>query len=169
MKISMLCFLLVSGALNASALPQLTKLGEGEMSFLFWTLYHAELYVDELPYQQDDYPKLLKIEYFKNINKDDLLNATKEQWQHIGINESLITDWLAQLKNIWPDIYEGDQLIIYVNGEGQSIFYSDISDVSTQELGVINDQYFGPAFLDIWLSEKTSEPELRVKLLGGMK
>ena len=73
------------------------------------------------------------------------------------------------MQTIWPDINEGDELIIYVNKAGQSIFYSDISDVSTQELGVIKDEEFGPAFLDIWLSEKTSEPELRVKLLGGVK
>jgi hypothetical protein len=169
MKTSMLCLLFLSGALNANTLPQMTKLGEGEMSYLFWSLYRAELYVNELPYQHHVYPKLLKIEYFKSIKKDDLLNATKEQWQHIGIDDNSITDWLVQLQDIWPDIDEGDQLIIYVNGEGQSIFYSDISDLSTNELGVINDVHFGPAFLDIWLSEKTSEPELRAKLLGGVQ
>ena len=169
MKKLILCLLLVSSAISASPLQQLTKLGEGEMSYLFWNVYRAELYVKELPYQQGDYPKLLKIKYFRDIEKEDLLNATKEQWQHIGISESAIAGWLVQLQTIWPDINEGDQLIIYVNKAGQSIFYSDISDVSTQELGVIKDEEFGPAFLDIWLSEKTSEPELRVKLLGGVK
>ncbi|NRD74257.1 chalcone isomerase family protein [Shewanella sp. VB17] len=166
MKIPMLCFLLMSYALNANPLPQMTKLGEGEMRYLFWTLYRAELYVDASPYQQDHYPKLLKIEYFKNISQADLLNATKEQWQHIGIDERLITDWLEQLNRIWPNINEGDQLIIYVDDERRSTFYSGGHDLPDQELGVINDDNFGPAFLDIWLSEKTSEPQLRMKLLG---
>ena len=35
-------------------------------------------------------------------------------------------------------------------------------------VGSIEDPMFGPLFVDIWLSEKTSEPKLRQQLLGSL-
>ena len=56
---------------------------------------------------------------------------------------------------------EGDSLTLWVNTQGDSHFY-----FGDKKLGQIQDETFGEAFLAIWLSERTSEPELRQGLLG---
>jgi hypothetical protein len=47
--------------------------------------------------------------------------------------------------------------------QGRSVFY-----FNQQYIGVINPSEFGQIFLAIWLSENTSEPSLRLELLGGL-
>ena len=63
---------------------------------------------------------------------------------------------------MWPDIKEGDSLSLLIH-QGRSVFY-----FNQQYIGVINPSDFGQIFLAIWLSENTSEPELRRELLGSI-
>ncbi len=169
MKILYLVLSIFSLSVSASPFPQLIKSGEGEMDYLFWTIYRAELYVDSLPYQEESFPKALKIEYYRDIDSDDLIDATKDQWLHLGINQALITQWTAELPTIWPDISKGDELIIYVSKDGESTFYSGQEGQTVKRLGQVDDHQFGRAFLDIWLSDKTTEPKLRAKLMGSVE
>lgn len=147
---------------------KLIKSGEGEMNYLFWTIYRAELYIESLPFEENSLPKVLKIEYFRDIESEDLVDATTAQWLHIGIDDASISKWAMLLSGMWPDISEGDELILYVSENGESTFYAGEDGFAVKKLGEVNDTDFGPAFLNIWLSEKTSEPELRAKLLGSL-
>ncbi|ACA87046.1 conserved hypothetical protein [Shewanella woodyi ATCC 51908] len=169
MKILYLVLSIFSLSVSASPFPQLIKSGEGEMDYLFWTIYRAELYVESLPYQEESFPKALKIEYYRDIDSDDLIDATKDQWLHLGINQALINQWTAELPTIWPDISKGDELIIYVSKDGESTFYSGQEGQTVKRLGQVDDNQFGRAFLDIWLSEKTTKPKLRAKLMGNVE
>lgn len=169
MKTLYLALSIFSLSVTASPFPQLIKSGEGEMDYLFWTIYRAELYVDSLPYQEESFPKALKIEYYRDIDSDDLIDATKDQWLHLGINQALINQWTAELPSIWPDISKGDELIIYVSKDGESTFYSGQEGQTVKRLGQVDDDQFGRAFLDIWLSVKTTEPKLRAKLMGSVE
>ena len=63
---------------------------------------------------------------------------------------------------LWPNIEEGDTLLLKVE-ETKSTFYHN-----GELRGEITDQYFGPMFLAIWLSENTSQPELRTQLIGQL-
>ncbi|MCE9679487.1 chalcone isomerase family protein [Shewanella sp. AS1] len=155
--------LLFSFALSASPLNQLQKIGEGEMTYLFWTLYQAELFAQSVPYQSElAQDKALRIRYYRAIDKGDLIQATADQWQHLGYSDTNIKDWLLPLSQIWPDVEAGDELMLFVTQDGQSHFY-----FGEQPIGVIPDPRFGEAFLSIWLSKNTSEPRLRKQLLGG--
>jgi hypothetical protein len=89
-----------------------------------------------------------------------LVNRTVEQWQHLGVEPELYAVYLPILLKIWPDIEEGDSLSLYVNNN-KSVFY-----FNNNLIGEINQPEFSQLFLDIWLSEKTSEPKLRLELLG---
>ena len=62
---------------------------------------------------------------------------------------------------IFPNVSENTSLVGVYTKEGTSIFYKD-----ELEIGRVIDPEFGMAFFNIWLSEKTTEPELRRKLLG---
>ncbi|ALO44201.1 chalcone isomerase family protein [Pseudoalteromonas phenolica] len=161
--IFLICFLFSFNSF-ASPVQGLTKYGEGQMSVMFWDLYKAELFGKTSSYQADTPPVALKITYLRDIDKVDLIEATLDQWVHIGYENEAIPNWVSQLEQIWPDIKEGSQLTIRVHPDGTSDFYD-----ATSKIGNMNDPQFGKAFLAIWLSEKTSEPELRAQLIGEKK
>lgn len=149
-------------SVNAAPIAHLTKTGEGEMNYLFWNLYLAELY--QLPQGNvGDFQRntALKITYYKSISSQALVEATSEQWQQLGYNPENIQRWLQPLQKIWPDVESGDQLTLLVTSEANSEFY-----YGDALIGKIKDPTFGQAFLSIWLSEQTSEPALRNQLLG---
>jgi hypothetical protein len=162
-----LTLLLFSANLFASPISHLTKIGEGEMEYLFWTIYQAQFYragsnaSSSTPLEEDHPAKALKIEYYQSITRQALLDATIEQWQHLGYSPSQIQSWAKPLASLWPDIKPGDTLTVLVSKEGASHFF-----FQNQRLGSIDDKQFGQAFLSIWLSEQTTEPELRLQLLG---
>ena len=62
------------------------------------------------------------------------------------------------------DVQKGDAITLYVDETGASYFY-----FNQQYLGVINDPVFSEQFAAIWLSEKTTRPGFRDKLLGRDK
>ncbi|WP_261904859.1 chalcone isomerase family protein [Vibrio fortis] len=148
--------LVFHNAAKASPVGDLNKQGEGEMTYLFWTLYNAELYTTPTRTEQ-----ALKIEYYRDIESKDLVDATQDQWEKLGYSDSKIKSWIAPLYDMWPNVKQGSTLTIRVSENQQSQFYFD-----EQPIGTITDTQFGPAFLSIWLSENTSEPELRQQLLG---
>ncbi len=156
----MTAFLLI-GQLQASPLTGLQLVGSGKMSVLFWDVYNAELYVKTEPWRSDGFPQALRLSYLRDIEQEELIDATVEQWEHLGFNSDRQQIWVEQLQTIWPDIKEGDELTLIVDEQRQARFYA-----GDKPLGVIVDPDFGPAFLAIWLSEDTSRPKLRKKLIA---
>jgi hypothetical protein len=142
-----------------------TKIGSALFSVLFWDIYNSTLYSDSGAYVEGDTKQTLifKIDYLKDITRDDLIERTVEQWQHIGISEKVYNQFLPTLTKIWPDIASGDSLTLLVKNQ-ESFFYFN-GDL----IGNIKQNAFGPLFLSIWLSEKTSQKSLRIKLLGEHK
>jgi hypothetical protein len=140
------------------------KYGEGEMKVLFWELYKAELFGSRASYTFNDEQLALKITYYRDIDKNDLIEATAEQWQHIGVTHQNIPKWLDELATIWPNIKKNDMLIVTRNKDNSASFFNDKG-----LLGTVKDPAFGNAFLNIWLSEKTTRPKLREKLIGDEK
>jgi hypothetical protein len=138
------------------------EVGSTKFSFLFWDIYHSTLYTKSGTYLAESEPAelIFEIKYLKDITAEDLIERTIEQWQHLGFSESQYNDFIPLLSVMWPDISSGDTLALLVQ-DRQSIFY--FNDV---KIGVIAQQEFSKLFLDIWLSKRTSQPELRSELLG---
>jgi Chalcone isomerase-like len=77
-------------------------------------------------------------------------------------DEQKLKRWGEEMTRIFPDVKKGDALIgVSVPGKGAK-FYSQ-----EKLIAIAEDAEFAKAFFDIWLSEKTSEPKLREKLLGS--
>lgn len=142
----------------------LKEIGQGTMFWLFFDVYQAVLYSETGEYKKKGYPQALKIVYKRDINSDDLVTATENEWQKLALMTEDYQDWLPQLLLLWPDIKSGDQLIFLVGVNGVGHFY-----YNNQLLGCIESDNFSHAFLSIWLSNNTSEPELRRKLIGEIK
>ena len=148
-----------ASSISASPTNGFQKLGEGEMHYMFWTIYSAELFSSATTGEQ-----ALKIEYQKSIDRQALIDATEDQWNQLGYTKQNINAWLEPLNTLWPNVEPGNTLTIIVSEDQTSRFYFD-----DQPIGVVNDKEFGQAFLSIWLSENTSEPKLRKQLLGLAK
>ncbi|QPB83235.1 hypothetical protein CWC22_009625 [Pseudoalteromonas rubra] len=171
---------LQASASTATQLSTLELRGTADLRYLFWDVYSAALYTGGEAYQADQFPQVLSLTYKRDIEAQELVDATREQWQKQKLELDNAEQWLRQLGQLWPDIQKGNQLILVVDRDKQSRFYfrpdpgaevkSALSEgelkTSARFLGAINDQAFGPAFLAIWLSEKTTEPKLREQLIG---
>lgn len=164
-------FVICNGAMaqtnNASddkstpVINQLQTVGQGEMQWLFIDLYQAKLYAKGGEYRAHSYPHALDIAYRIDIDKEDLVTATQEQWQQLSFEGQRYQRWLSQLSQIWPDIKSGDKLTFVVTDENTSRFYHN-----GELLSSLNQPGFADAFLAIWLSPNTSRPDLRRQLLG---
>lgn len=141
--------------------------GEGEFSYLFWDLYQAQLFSPDgrfVDYQQSK-PLKLELTYQRDITVADFVDATLAQWeQQHGQLSADKKRWGGLLGNIWRDVKTGDRLACVYLPSGHTEFF-----LNDAPLGVIEDQAFGPLFLDIWLGTNTTAPKLRARLLGQAK
>ncbi|MGI2107264.1 chalcone isomerase family protein [Shewanella frigidimarina] len=139
----------------------LIQVGKADMSLLWLDIYSAKLFSIDGKYQANRFPMTLDIQYHRDIDAIDLVDATIEQWQHLGFTEANIALYRQQLVNAWPDVKEGDRLTFRVNNPEDAAFL--LNDTPYYQ---VSNAQFPEAFLDIWLSEKTSRPELRNQLIG---
>lgn len=146
------------------------KVGEAQLSILFFDIYQSKLLSPTGIYQQQTldvspHPLALSIEYQRNITQDQLLDATYEQWLKLGYREQDAKRWIAQLSAIFPNIKSGQKLTYITNGETGQFVYSPLPSTSRQ-IGTISDERLNDAFLSIWLSPKTEYADLRRQLIG---
>lgn len=171
--------ILIMNALNASAnsdsSDMVTKkgmsppwesmnlVGKGKLSVLFWDIYNAELYTVDGAYHKSQFPIALRLVYLRDFDKDDLISETQKQWKKLGFkDQNKITLWVASLDKLWRDVKKHESITLYIDESSASFFYLD-----NEQLGQVDDPEFAQAFLDIWLSEKTSAPDVRKKLIAG--
>lgn len=139
-------------------------LGKATFSVLFWDLYKSELLTSSgtYPMQSKNEKLIYKIQYLKAVSAKELVEHTVEQWKHLEVKPQKYQTFIPKMSDIWPDLNAGDSLAL-VMSQQKSAFYFNGNLV-----GSIEDPIFGPLFVDIWLSEKTSEPKLRQQLLGSV-
>ena len=137
------------------------KVGEGRFSVLFWDVYDAKLFGPNGEWSTDE-PFALSIHYLLEIEGSDMAARTVEEMRKQGLkDESIIAEWYNLLRNMFPDVKEGSVLTaVFVPGQHTKFFSNG------QEIGIVEGDEFLNWFSGIWLSEKTSEPELRQQLIG---
>lgn len=141
----------------------LQEVGKARFSVLFWDIYDSKLFTSSGSYLTN-FPAnqtiLFEIQYLRDINRDDLIDKTIDQWQYIGIKEKEYTSYIPLLQKIWPNIKANDKLALLIENESSQFFYNN------QFIGRINQKQFHQNFINIWLSPETSQPKLRKALLG---
>jgi len=149
-----------ASSLERVGLPNLVLLGESRLSVLFWDIYDARLYVQDRTYHPDQ-PFALSLTYLRDFSGPDIAQRSIKEIRQQGFgDESVLDSWKAQLSAIFPDVVVGDEIIGVSNpSEGAQFF------LNGSLIGTITDQNLRVRFFDIWLSEKTSEPEMRLSLL----
>jgi hypothetical protein len=144
-------------------IPDAQRVGEGRLSYMVWDVYDARLYAPAGSWNQSK-PFALSLHYLMNLDGKDIADRSVEEMRKQGFTDEVkLAAWNAEMKRIFPDVSDGTVLTGVFNPGGPTYFYRN-----EQKIGTIMDPAFGKYFFDIWLSEKTSEPELRQALLGMM-
>jgi Chalcone isomerase-like len=141
-------------------LPGLTLQGDTQFRFIGMKVYDIRLWVPPGGFAPDK-PYALELVYNMNFKGADIAQRSIDEKRGQGYGpEEKLTRWKAEMARIFPDIKPGDTLIgVHLPGK-EARFYTRNKFLST-----VTDPEFARAFFDIWLSEKTSEPKMRARLL----
>ncbi|MEQ8312800.1 MAG: chalcone isomerase family protein [Gammaproteobacteria bacterium] len=157
----LLCTLSLQPVNAADPTENLDPVGSATLKVLFWTIYDSYLYSPDGQYDGIEPNLVLQIDYRRDISRENLINRTREEWQKLGLYDSDSEGWLNTLSGIFPNLEKGDQLLLRVNQSLGSEFY-----FNERPIGGIDDPTFTEDFLSIWLSEDSSYPKQRDRLVG---
>ena len=151
----------------AQYIPNAMPVGKTQFNYLFWSVYAATLYAPHGVWQRQP-PFALSLRYLRQLNGEAIAKRSAEEMrQQKQSDEVQLATWFTQMKRIFPDVNKGTVLTGILTAEQATRFYHQSSPEAVPILaGEIKDPAFGPAFFDIWLSEKTSQPAMRRQLLG---
>jgi len=148
----------------AAGLADARLQGSGRLAFFGLHIYDIRLWVGEGFTAQtfEQRPLAIEIEYAHALPGRRMAERSLEEMQRIAaIPAAQASDWLASMKRAFPDVSGGDRLIgLYRPGEGARFFHNGKLRAD------VPDPDFARAFFSIWLSPRTSEPKLRLALLG---
>ncbi|WP_156824218.1 chalcone isomerase family protein [Salinimonas chungwhensis] len=152
---------------NAASAPVSNELenpqivGEGKFTYYFWDVYNATLYAPD-----GDWDKAgsfaLNLEYLRDFEGKKIAERSIEEIKKQGFtDEGVLDQWRQEMEKIFPDVSDGDSITGIATSDNATRFF-----LNNELIGEIADASFTEHFFNIWLGEKTSEPELRDKLIG---
>jgi Chalcone isomerase-like len=138
--------------------------GSARLSIWGFEIYQANLWTVG-GFSAQDYSQhafALELEYLRNFSSDAIAKRSIQEMQRVGgFSVTQADQWQAQLRTLIPDVKKGDRITgINRPGLGAGFF------VNGQATGEVSNAEFSRLFFGIWLSPKTSEPQLRQSLLG---
>lgn len=157
----LLAGLLLASQAHATPIQNLDPVGSATLKVLFWTIYDSRLYTPDGQFDGIEPGLALELDYRRDIKAEELIQRTREEWRKLGLSHAEQSAWLERLATLWPDIREGDELILEVGDSLNSRFY-----FNGELIGELADADFTEQFLSIWLSERSSYPKLRNQLVG---
>ncbi len=168
---SFLFFLLLNTvALEAQSLPkeEFKLQGKGIYEWMWLDVYEAKLFYkrsqDKLN-SQNLYSKsiLLELEYFMDLDGKDIASqSVKEIASQTDIDTERKNYYLNVFEKIFPNVKKGDRISAHYEPKSGIMFY--LNDLKL--IGKIKDSKESKEFLNIWLGDKTSDPEFREKLFN---
>ena len=147
---------------SAEGIPEPHRLvGTGRLTVWFWDIYNIQLWAPDGQYRPDK-PFALELQYLRSVDRKTIAETSVEEiQQQANLELDLLADWQMQLIQVFPDIQRGDRLIGLYHPQMPSQFF-----LNGKLIGEIDDADLSRHFFDIWLSEETSKPQLRLQLLG---
>lgn len=131
--------------------------GKAALTRLIFHAYDAELWTDTKPWSYEA-PFALSLTYRMGFTSDELVDKTLEELARIHGDRS---SFKADLVRAFPAVEDGERITaVFTPKSGVRFYYNG------QKTADIESPQFAREFFDIWLSDKTSEPRLRRKLLG---
>lgn len=148
----------------AAELPDARLQGSARLTWFGLRVYDARLWVgqDFDPTRYADHRFALALHYLRTLNGPAIAERSLEEMRRVGsVEPPQGQRWLDAMRQTFPDVRDGDRIVgLHRPGEAASFFYNG------EPRGQIGDGEFGRLFFGIWLSSRTSQPEMRVSLLG---
>jgi len=145
-------------------LPGARLQGQGRLRFLGLHVYDARLWAGSAPVLAGwpAGPLALELAYARSFKGVQIAERSLQEMKRLAdVPESRGEQWLARMRDLFPDVKEGDRIMgLHLPGVGARFF------VNGQLQGELRDAEFARLFFGIWLADKTSEPALRDALLG---
>ncbi len=136
-------------------------IGSSSFSVWFWDVYEIELKTQDGSYTLGHFPLELALTYKRDIDKEDLIAETKNQWERYQLDPEIESQWLAQLDKIWPSVKENDRIAFRICDSQLTKFY-----FNDKPIGEVSDKDFAKYFSLIWLDPNGPYPK-QVKRLTG--
>jgi hypothetical protein len=135
----------------------------GTYNHTYWgfDVYQATLFMDKkCQYPSCDF--ILQLNYKRAFDGKDIVERSIDEIdnQH-NLNTQTQNTYGIILGKVFPDVQQND-VIQGKMVDGFGVFY-----LNNQFIGRIDDARLSQYFFDIWLSPKTSEPDMRDALLGN--
>lgn len=170
---------LAAPGLAAAALPApavrdgyaLREVGSGRLKWLGLGVYDASLWSSDGAFDPAAADRgfapgrtlALSLWYQRKFTREELIDITTGEWDRLGLGSPAErARWAETLRRTWRDVRRGDNLTAVVVPGAETRFYD-----ARGLLGRIPDPAFGPAFLSIWLDERSAVADLRTRLLGS--
>lgn len=138
--------------------------GQGVMRFWGLAIYEARLWVSP-GFAAQDYaalPLALELTYQRAFTAQAIAQRSIEEMRRVGnFSPEQGARWQQALQATLPDVQPGDRLMgLYRPGAGA------VFQMQGRTVGEVADAEFARLFFGIWLSPRTSEPQLRQALLA---
>jgi Chalcone isomerase-like len=169
-----------SKSLAANSIPNSRLLGSGILRWLAFKVYDARLYAPKELANEKNWqlvPLALELTYARSIKGEQIAQTSADEIKRLGTNDSAkIALWSAAMKQLFPDVKEGDQLVgVYKPNQSVAFFHNgkpltipNQNAGGPSNIGALSDPGFGKAFFAIWLDTKTRDQGLRKALLGQL-
>jgi len=141
--------------------------GQARLTFLGFEVYDASLWVTP-GFAHDrftQHPFALELRYLRDFDGSAIAQRSLREMQRVeNVSPEQGERWLASMTRLFPDVRRGDRLTgVHLPAVGLRLLHND------QAVGEIRDPDFARAFMSIWLSPRTSEPQLRRQLLADAR
>ena len=144
-----------------SKMPESYLIGEGKLKVYFWDVYTLKLFSSSKTIKKTN-DLVLEFQYLRDVSKKSVIDASiKELKKSTNFGEYKLALWKQYLDKSIRDMLSGEKAALHLSMDKRITFFiQDESAITFQ------DKEFGNAYMNIWLGENTSKPELRKKLLG---
>lgn len=140
---------------------QAQVVGQAMFTYYFWDVYEATLYAPNGNWSETK-PFALALTYQRDFKGRDIAERSVKEMRKQGVeDEEKLKRWGDAMQALFPDVTDGDTLLGIATENQVTHFYR-----GDTFLGEVEDKEFTKHFFAIWLGEKTSEPDLREKLLN---
>lgn len=114
--------------------------------------------------QYEQQPFALELNYLRKLEGAAIASRSIEEMRRVGsFTEAQEKTWLQAMRQMFPNVDRQDR-ITGVNWPGKGAEFW----LNGKRLGLVQDPVFARLFFGIWLSERSSEPKMRLQLLQGL-
>jgi hypothetical protein len=164
----LLALYLAGGTALADAPSEITTVihankpyGHGAFTVLVITPYDAELWTDANKWSMDA-PFALTLRYHMRFTGKEIVDRARSEMKRVdpSLDDTKLKNFIDAMVPVFPGVKDGDEITaLYQPGKPVRVFHNGVAT------GGIDLTGFADPFFGIWLSPRTSEPELRAALL----